>query len=159
VVLEVRDGIVALGAALLTGALEAIGRVGWGGPYLPELMAEKFFALIPVWAFTPLFRTFGYHSKYYAFGGMIAAEVTGLTLLGTMLRRWMRRRALAGWGAARLAAAAAVPIAAVILVGLLPLVGAGVAGQALPGGVWVTAPTFLVLAGCYAAVLTQGRLR
>ncbi|HEV8308011.1 MAG TPA: hypothetical protein VGW35_10115 [Methylomirabilota bacterium] len=150
-----RDSLVAFGAALLTAALEAIGRFGWGGPYLPELIAEKFFALIPVWAFTPLFRTFGYHSKYYAFGGMVVAEVTGLTLLGTILRPWMRRRALAGWAAPWLAATVAGLIAVVILVGLLPLVDAGVAGQGLPGGLWVAVPTVLLLAGCFATVLTR----
>ena len=149
-----RDVLVAFGAALLTAALEAIGRFGWAGPYLPELMAEKLFALIPVWAFTPLFRTFGYHSKYYAFGGMIAAEVAGLTVVGTALRHWMRRRRLAGWRAPGLAAVAAGLIAVVILGGLLPLVDGGVAGQALPGGAWVAVPTFLILSGCFAAVLT-----
>lgn len=147
--------MVAFGAALLTAALEAIGRFAWEGPYLPELMAEKLFALIPVWAFTPLFRTFGYHSKYYAFAGMIAAEVAGLTLVGTALRRWMLRLRLAGRGAPWLAAVAAGLIAVVILGGLLPLVDAGVAGHALPGGAWVAVPTFLILSGCFAAVLTR----
>jgi hypothetical protein len=146
--------LVAFGAALLTAALEAIGRFGWAGPYLPELMAEKFFALIPVWAFTPLFRIFGYHSKYYAFAGMIAAEVAGLTLVGTALRRWMRRRRLAGWAIPWLAVVAAGLIAVVILGGLLPVVDGGVAGQALPGGARVAVPTVLMLSGCFAAVLT-----
>jgi hypothetical protein len=151
----VRDVVVAFGAALLTAALEAIGRFGWAGPYLPELMAEKLFALIPVWAFTPLFRTFGYHSKYYAFAGMIAAEVAGLTVVGTVVRRWMRRRPFAGWGRAWLAVATAGLIAVVILGGLLPLVDGGVAGQALPGGAWMAVPTFVILSGCFAAVLTR----
>ncbi len=135
-----RDSLVALSAALLTAALEAIGRFAWEGPYLPELMAEKFFALIPVWAFTPLFRTFGYHSKYYAFGGMIAAEVAGLTLVGTAFRRWARRRWLAGWRMLPVVATVAGVISVVTLVGLLPLVDAGVAGQALPGGARVAVP-------------------
>ncbi len=144
------------GAALLATALEAVGRVGWGGPYLPELMAEKFFTLIPVWAFTPLFRTFGYGAKYYAFGGMIAGEVAALTLVGTAVRGWMRRRP-AGAEASWLAAAAlASSVVAAILLGLLPLLEAGIAGQALPGGFWLAVPTFVVVAGSYAAVLTRG---
>lgn len=154
-----RDGLAALGAALLATALEAIGRFAWEGPYLPELMAEKFFALIPVWAFTPLFRTFGYNSKYYAFAGMIAAEVAGLTLVGIVLRRWIRGRWRVGRAARWVAAPAAGMIAVVILVGLLPLVDAGVAGQALPGGAWVAVPTFLILAGCYATALLWGVCR
>jgi len=150
-----RDILAPFGAALLATALEALGRFAWGGPYLPELMAEKFFTLIPVWAFTPLFRTFGYGSKYYAFGGMIAAEVTALTLVGTAVRGWMRRRPAAG-GAFWLTAAVASSVAAAILIGLLPLLDAGIAGRALPGGPWLAVPTFVVVAGCYAAVLTRG---
>jgi hypothetical protein len=150
-----RDAVVALQAALLGTALEALGRFAWGGPYLPELMAQKFFALIPPWAFTPLFRTFGYNSKYYAFAGMIVAEVGGLTLTGAVLRGWLRRRPLDRWGP-WLAAAIAGPIAVVILVGLLPLLDAGVAGHALTGGIWVTVPTVLVMAGSYATLLTRG---
>ncbi|MBI3456070.1 MAG: hypothetical protein HY002_09830 [Candidatus Rokubacteria bacterium] len=151
-----QNAAVAFRAALLATALEGLGRFAWGGPYLPELMAQKLFALIPVWAFTPLFRIFGYNSKYYAFGGMIAVEVAGLTLLGTALREWMRRRQRVGWRIPVLAAAAAGAIAVMILVGLLPLLDAGIAGRALPGGAGVTVPTFVVVAGCYATVLTRG---
>jgi hypothetical protein len=150
-----RDILAPFGAALLATALEALGRFAWGGPYLPELMAEKFFTLIPVWAFTPLFRAFGYGSKYYAFGGMIAGEVAALTLVGTAVRGWMRRRPGAG-GAFWLTAAVASSVAAAILIGLLPLLDAGIAGQALPGGIWLAVPTFVVVAGSYVAVLTRG---
>jgi hypothetical protein len=149
-----RDGVVAFEAALLGSALEALGRFAWGGPYLPELMAQKLFASIPAWAFTPLFRTFGYNSKYYAFAGMIVVEVGGLTLIGTALRARMPgppdRRS------AGLLGALTGAMAVVILVGLLPLLDAGVAGYALAGGIWVTVPTVLVLAGCYVMLLTRG---
>jgi hypothetical protein len=121
-------------------------------------MAEKFFGLIPVRAFTPLFRMFGYHSKYYAFGGMIAAEITGLTLLGMALRQWMRRRR-PGWKTPWLAAAVASPLAVVILVGLLPLLGAGLAGRTLAGGVSAAVPSVVGVAGCYASVLAWGASR
>ncbi len=153
-----RDASVAFQAALLGTALEAFGRFAWGGPYLPELMAQKFFALIPAWAFTPLFRTFGYNSKYYAFAGMIVAEVGGLTLIGTVLRDSLRRR-LADRRPPWRVVAVAGPIAVVILVGLLPLLDAGVAGQALTGGIWVTVPSVLMVAGGYATVLTWGMRR
>ncbi len=147
-----RDILAPFGAALLATGVEALGRFAWGGPYLPELMAEKSFALIPVWAFTPIFRTFGYRSKYYAFGGMIAVEVAVLTLVGITVRGWMRRRVAGGtpW----LTAAVASAVAAAILIGLLPLLDAGIAGQALPGGIWLTVPTFVAVAGAYSAVLT-----
>lgn len=128
--------------------LEAVGRFAWGGPYLPELMAQKLFALIPPWAFTPLFRLFGYNAKYFAFAGMVAAEVGALTLVGAWLRRRWRGRL------PRLeAAAAAAVLAALVLVGLLPLLDAGVAGSALPAGVALTVPTVAVVLGCYMAVL------
>jgi hypothetical protein len=150
------DVLVAFGAAVLMTVLEALGRFAWRGPYLPELMAEKLFASIPVWAFTPLLRAFGYNSKYYAFGVMIALEVAGLTLIGTVLRGRLRRRRLAGWGSAGLIVATAAPISGVVLVGLLPLLDAGFAGQSLTGGAWLTVPTVVVVAGSYASVLTCG---
>lgn len=153
-----RDAVVAFQAALLATALEALGRFAWGGPYLPELLAQKFFAVIPAWAFTPLFRTFGYNSKYYAFAGMIAAEVGGLTLAGTVLREWLRRR-LADRRPPWRVAAVAGSIAVVILIGLLPLLDAGVAGRALTGGIWVAVPSVLMVAGGYAGVLTRGMHR
>ncbi len=149
-----RDAGFAFGGALLTTALEALGRLAWNGPYLPELMAQKLFTLIPVWAFTPLFRTFGYNSKYYTFAAMIGVEIGGLTLGGYVLRRWMRRR-LAGWGSGRLVAAVAGLLAAMILLGLLPLLDAGVAGRAITGGPWITVPTIVAAAACYAAVLAR----
>jgi hypothetical protein len=152
----VRDAFVAFLAALLSSALEAVGRFAWNGPYLPELMAEKLFGVMPVWSFTPLFRTFGYHSKYYAFGGMIAAEIAGLTLLGMALRQWMRRRRRLRWKTAWLAAAVAGTLAVVILVGLLPLLDAGLAGRTLDGGVSAAAPSVVGVAGCYASVLAWG---
>lgn len=143
-------------AALLSSVLEAVGRFVWNGPYLPELMAEKFFGLMPFWAFTPLFRTFGYHSKYYAFGGMIAAEIAGLALLGMALRQCMRRRRQPGWKTAWLAAAVAGPLAVVILLGVLPLLDAGLAGRTLDGGVSAAVPSAVGVAGCYASVLVWG---
>jgi hypothetical protein len=154
-----RDLLVALSAALLGSAVEALGRFAWNGPYLPELMAGKFFAQIPVWAFTPLFRTFGRNSKYLAFGGMIAAEVAGLTLLGLVLRQWMRGRPRAGGKTWWLVAGIASPIAIVILVALLPLLDAGVAGRALLGGVWITVPSVVLVVGCYVTLLLRGAPR
>lgn len=154
------DGIIAFGAALMATTLEAVGRFAWEGPYLPELAAQKLFALIPPWAFTPLFRFFGYNSKYYAFAGMITAEVGGLTLLGAVVRGWFRARHPAAgdtpWGRAFAVAGA---VAAVSLLVLLPILDAGVAGQALPAGAWVTVPTVVVVAGSYTAILTWGVLR
>lgn len=148
----------ALVAALLASTLEALGRFAWNGPYLPELMAEKFFALIPVWAFTPLFRTFGYNSKYYAFGAMIAAEIATLALLGVAVRSWIRRRRVRSkspWTAAAFAALLALGV----LVGLFPLLDAGVAGRTLGGGAWVAVPTVVAVTGCYASVLAWGLSR
>jgi hypothetical protein len=150
-----RDAVVAFQAAFLGAALEALGRFAWGGPYLPELMAQKLFALIPAWAFTPLFRTFGYNSKYHAFAGMIAAELGGLTLAGAMLRKWLRRR-MADRNPAWAALAIAGPLTAGILIGALPLLDAGVAGRALSGGMWLAMLSAVLLAGSYAAVVVRG---
>ncbi len=149
----------ALGAALLATTLEALGRSVWSGPYLPELMAQKLFAWIPMWAFTPLLRSFGHNAKFHAFFGMVAAEIAALTLAGILLRPRMRRARAAGCGTAGLVAAAAGPVAIAILVGLLPILDAGVAGYALAGGLWVSVPTFVVVAGAYATVLTLGLSR
>ena len=153
---ESRDTLPALGAALLATTLEAVGRFAWDSPYLPELTAEAFFGFIPPWAFTPLFRTFGYNSKYYAFAAMIAAEIGGLALGGAVLRRWLRDRQLAGRRTAWCAAAVAAALAGVILIGILPLVGAGLGGWGTTGGARTAIPTVIVVAACYAAVLAGG---
>ena len=146
------DAAVAVEAALAATVLEAVGRFAWSGPYVPELMAQKLFALLPPWAFTPLLRVFGYNAKYHAFAGMIAVEVGSLTLVGAVLRGWMRGRRLVP----RIVVAVATGALALLVVAvLLPLLDAGVCGQALPGGPWVVVPTFVVVMGCYAAVLTR----
>lgn len=148
-----RDALVAFQATLLATSLEAFGRFAWGGPYLPELMAEKLFSLIPARAFTPLFRTFGYHSKYYAFAVMIAAEVAALTWIGGMLRHrirgWPCREGL--WTGVAVAGAMSV----VVLTGLLPVLDAGLAGRGLEGGIGVTVPSVLVVTVCYGMLLTR----
>ena len=151
-----RETFMAFLAALLSSAVEALGRFVWNGPYLPELMAERLFGLMPVWAFTPLFRTFGYNSKYYAFAGMIGAEIIGLTLLGMGLRRWMWHRRRAGWKTPWPAVAVASPLVVVILVGVLPLLDAGLAGRALGGGISAAVPSVLGVTGCYASILAWG---
>lgn len=149
----------ALGAALLATTFEVLGRLVWSGPYLPELMAQKLFASIPMWAFTPLLRTFGYHAKFHAFCGMVTAEIAVLTLAGILLRSRMSHARAAGWPIAWLVAATAGPVAVAILVGLLPILDAGLAGHALAGGLWVSVPTFVVVASAYATVLTRGLSR
>jgi hypothetical protein len=151
-----RDGPVALGAALLATTLEALGRLAWSGPYLPELMAQKLFDSIPMWAFTPLLRTFGANAKMHAFGGMVALEIAGWTVLGGLLRTRMRRARSAGWSSIWLVAAAAGGVAAAVLFGVLPALGAGMGGHLLAGGPWMTVPTVAVVAGAYATVLARG---
>ncbi len=145
--------IPALGAALVATALEAVGRFTLNGPYLPELIAQWLFAQIPVWAFTPLFRTFGYNSKYYAFGGMIAAEVVGLLLVGIGIRKWMRRREETGDARPWVGASIVALLAVVTLGGVLPLLGAGVAGRMLGGGARITVATVILVAAAYVAAL------
>jgi hypothetical protein len=133
--------------------VEAAGRFAWSGPYLPELMAQKLFALLPPWAFTPLLRGFGHNAKYHAFAGMVALEVGALTIFGALLRGWARRGP--GSPGTRVAAATAALGLGLALIGL-PLLDVGVLGEALPGGSWVTIPTLVVVMGSYAALLARG---
>jgi hypothetical protein len=119
-------------------------------------MAQKLFDVIPMWAFTPLLRTFGHQAKSRAFLGMIAAEIAVLTLAGIVLLAPMRRARTAGWRMGGLVAMIASVVAVVILVGLLPALSVGVAGHGLAGGLWVSVPTFVVVAGVFAAVLAAG---
>jgi hypothetical protein len=149
----VRDGGVAFGAALAVALVEAGGRFAWSGPHLPELMAQKLFALLPPWAFTPLLRTFGPHAKYHAFAGMVVLEVGALTVFGVLVRGWARRGA--GSPGTRVAAAAATLGLGLALIGL-PLLDVGVLGEALPGGSQVAILTLGVVMGAYAVVLARG---
>lgn len=148
---KVREGLLALGAALLATGLMAVGRFAWEGPLLPELMATKLFAWVPPWLFTPLFRLFGYNAKYYAFAGMVAGYVGAMTALGVGLRAWWRGRLGLGrigvaWGVLWLVTAGAV----------VPLLDGGVFGTGLPAGGPITSATLGAVLAVYVAVLTMG---
>jgi hypothetical protein len=150
---HLRDGAVAFGAALAATLVEGVGRFAWSGPYLPELMAQKLFALLPPWAFTPLLRSFGHNAKYHAFAGMVVLEVGALTVFGAVLRGWARRGP--GSPGIRVATATATLGLVLMLIGL-PLLDVGVLGGQLPGGSWIAIPTLVVVIGSYAALLTRG---
>jgi len=146
-----KEGLLAVGAALFATGLMAVGRFAWEGPLIPELMAEKLFAWVPPWLFTPLFRLFGYNAKYYAFAGMVAGYVGAMTALGVGLRAWCRRgpglgRIGVAWGALWLVTAGAV----------VPLLDGGAFGTGLPAGGLITSATLGAVLAVYVAVLTMG---
>ncbi|MBI2555102.1 MAG: molybdopterin-dependent oxidoreductase [Candidatus Rokubacteria bacterium] len=133
---------VALAATLVLTALTLLGRFAWGGPFPPEQMAEILFANIPVWAFTPLFRLFGYSSKYWAFAAMVGLHL----LLWTGAGAWLHDT---GWRM-RLAGLAGLLAFALIL---LPLGGAGWFGAGLPAGAVGSVATLVAAVLLYGGVL------
>lgn len=146
-----RDGLLALGAALLLTGLMALTRFAWGGPLLPELMAGWLFALIPPWLFTPFFRLFGYNAKYYAFAGMVAAYIAAMTAVGVALRGWFRARP----GVGR-AAVAWIGLWLLTAGAFVPILGGGAFGTALPAGGVITSTTLGAVLAAYVAVLAMG---
>lgn len=146
-----RDGLLALGAALLLTGLMALTRFAWGGPLLPELMAGWLFALIPPWLFTPLFRLLGYNAKYYAFAGMVAVYIAAMTAVGAALRVWFRDRP----GVGR-AAVAWIGLWLLTAGAFVPILGGGAFGATLPAGGVITSTTLGAVLAAYVAVLTMG---
>ncbi|MBI4609781.1 MAG: molybdopterin-dependent oxidoreductase [Candidatus Rokubacteria bacterium] len=136
----------ALLAVLVATAFGALARFGWEGPFPPELMAQILFANIPVWAFTPLFRIFGYSSKYLAFGAMVGLHVVAWTALGA----WLMTRG------GRIMSAGLLALFGLTLLAL-PLAGAGWFGSALGAGPIVATLTLLVSVGLYGGVLLLAR--
>ena len=92
-----------VGALVMTG-LMFLGRFAFGTPLIPELMAERLFALIPMDVFSLGIRLFGPKAKYLAFWGMVGLFVAIGALLGPLFTwLYLHRRRQGTWLAGQVA--------------------------------------------------------
>ena len=116
---------------LMTAAM-VVGRFQWNAPFLPELMAEALFAIVPMSLFTFSIRLLGRAAKWTTFGGALAAQLLIGTALGGLFGLGIERRAVQ-----RLLRAALLYVLglwALTAVVVLPALGAGAFGGLLPPG-------------------------
>ncbi|MBI3780865.1 MAG: hypothetical protein HY278_07410, partial [candidate division NC10 bacterium] len=137
--------------ALLMTALMFLGRFAFGTPLIPELMAERMFALIPMDLFSLGIRLFGPKAKYLAFWGMVGFFVVIGALAGAVFT-WvrLRQRLMATWFGGL-----AYGTALWALFGLIgsPLLGGGLFGADLEGGLLLASTSLLVLFWVYGVAL------
>ena len=139
-----------VGGLVMTG-LMFLGRFALGTPLIPELMAERMFAVIPMDFFSLGIRLFGPMAKYLAFWGMVGLFVVIGALLGPPFTALCRRRRLKGTWLGGLAYGTALWA----LFGLLgsPLLGGGLFGADIEGGPLLASASLLILYWVYGLVL------
>ncbi|MGH7410519.1 MAG: hypothetical protein ACREJ6_05600 [Candidatus Methylomirabilis sp.] len=146
-------------AALVMIGLMFLGRFTLGTPLIPELMAERLFALIPMELFTLGIRLFGPKAKYLAFWGMVGLFLLIGAILGAVFT-WLplNRQFRAAWRGGLIYGTALW-----LLFGLLgsPLLGGGLFGTDLQGGLLLASAPLLVVYWIYGLVvaLVSSRLQ
>ncbi|MFN3476554.1 MAG: hypothetical protein ACK4Z6_03235 [Candidatus Methylomirabilales bacterium] len=139
-----------------------ISRFQWNAPFLPELLAEALFAVVPMSLFTFSIRLLGKAAKWTAFGGAIAAHLMVGTILGGFLGLGIEKMALKSLLRTALLYSFGLWVLTAVMV--LPALGAGFFGNLLPLGPFLTSAFLLgdyliyglSLAWTYAG-LTQGQ--
>lgn len=128
-------------ATILMTVAMVVHRFQWDGPFLPELVAEALFAVVPMSLFTFTIRLLGKAAKWTAFGGAMAAQLTIGTALGGLFSFGIERMAVQS--PLRVALLYAIGLWALTAVFVLPLLGVGPFGNLLPSGSFLVS-TFLL---------------
>src|SRR5574337_732046 len=146
------------GGALLMTGLMFLGRFSLRTPLIPELMAERLFALIPLDLFSLGIRLFGLKAKYLAFWGMVGLFVLIGACLGVLFI-WLAKRHLLETHWRGGLAYGSVLWALFGLVGC-PLLGGGLFGADLEAGLLLSSSSLLILYWVYGVTLSMlaGRL-
>ena len=137
--------------ALVMTALMFLGRFAFGTPLIPELMAERLFALIPMDVFSLGIRLFGPKAKYLAFWGMVGLFVAIGALLGSLFTwLYLHRRRKGAW-----LAGLAYGTALWALFGFVgsPVLGGGLFGADIEGGPLLASGALLILYWVYGLAL------
>jgi DMSO/TMAO reductase YedYZ molybdopterin-dependent catalytic subunit len=115
----------------LVGAM-FVGRLAWGTPFIPELIAEHIFALVTPRLFTLAIRLLGFGAKWVAFGLAVIGYIGGGVGLGWAYARLLRRASRPSSVGSGGLFGAAVWLA--LMLWGLPLLGVGVFGVRLRHG-------------------------
>jgi DMSO/TMAO reductase YedYZ molybdopterin-dependent catalytic subunit len=143
---------VALLAAMAALAASLIARFAFDAPLIPELLAQFFFAVAPIWMVEAAVGLLGPFAKHLAFIAcvviyliaMIAAAVTYLSFAPPRPSTPARVGSVAAF---------ALAIWAVTLFIVIPILGGGIAGRYLRQGAAYTSVSLLIIYALYAAAL------
>lgn len=146
---------VALLAAIAAVAASVIARFAFGAPLVPELLAQFFFSVAPIWMVEIAVGLLGPFAKHLAFLGCVVVYLIGLTAAAFTFFQvaplpasaFNRRLALGGF---------ALFVYLLTWLGLLPILGGGLAGQYLRQGALATSITLLLTHAVFAVVLMTG---
>jgi hypothetical protein len=143
---------VALIAAIAAVAASLIARFAFGGPLIPELLAQFFFSVAPIWMVEAAVALLGPFAKHLAFLGCVVVYLIALAAAAFAFLQWSPspsspavRRLMVG--------AFVLFVYLFTLFVIIPILGGGLAGQYLRQGAAVTSLVLLLTHTVYGAAL------
>ena len=133
----------ALLSSVLAAALNLIIRLAFGAPFVPEMMADRIFAVVPISLVEFAVGLLGVFAKHFALLGCAAACVAFLTAVAAAFLRHRKAQL------PRFIALFALLIWIFTLGAIMPSLGAGLFGRNLRQGVIGTALWLSLVYGCY----------
>jgi DMSO/TMAO reductase YedYZ molybdopterin-dependent catalytic subunit len=142
---------VAFIAAIAAVAASLIARFVFGAPLVPELLAQFFFAVAPIWMVEAAVALLGPFAKHLAFLACVVVYLIALTAAAYAFLRVAPSTSLL---VRRLAIAAFALLTFLLtLIVIIPLLGGGIAGRYLRQGVLLTALALLIIHLIYGITL------
>jgi DMSO/TMAO reductase YedYZ molybdopterin-dependent catalytic subunit len=143
---------VALLAGVAATAANLIARFAFNAPLVPELAAQFFFSVAPIWMVEAAVGLLGPFAKHLAF--LACVVLYGIALVAAAIGFLRVIPASLSTEARRLRMALGALLAfAVTLVVIIPLLGGGIAGRYLQQGALATSITLLIVYGVYGVAL------
>src|SRR5690349_19579175 len=142
---------VAFIAAIAAVVASLIARFAFGAPLVPELLAQFFFAVAPIWMVEAAVSLLGPFAKHLAFLGCVVVYLIALTAAAYAFLQIAPSTSLPARRVAQAAFALLIYLFTLILV--IPLLGGGIAGRYLRQGALLTALALFIIHALYAVAL------
>ncbi|MEN3332927.1 MAG: hypothetical protein V7641_2292 [Blastocatellia bacterium] len=146
---------VALIAAFAAVTASLIARFVFAAPLVPELLAQFFYAVAPIWMVEPAVALLGPFAKHLGFLGCVVVYLITLTAAAYAFFQFAPASASAIVRRITLGAFVLFVYLITLLI-IIPLLGGGIAGQYLRQGVLATSMTLLLTSAVYGAALFFG---
>jgi len=143
---------VALVAAVAAAAVSLIARFAFNAPLVPELAAQFFFSVAPIWMVEAAVGLLGPFAKHLAFLACVVLYGMALVAAAIGFLRFVPAETPVTSRRLRIALFAFVAFAVTLFV-IAPLLGGGLAGRYLQQGALATSLTLFVVYGVYGATL------
>src|SRR5436853_919093 len=146
---------VALIAAFAAVAASLIARFVFAAPLVPELLAQFFFAVAPIWMVEAAVALLGAFAKHLAFLVCVVVYLIALTAAAFAFLQFAPASASAVARRMTLGAFVLLVYLFTLLI-IIPILGGGIAGQYLRQGTLLTSMTLLLTHAVYGAALLFG---